>query len=336
MARFGLALAFGVAAGAMIRRRWRQDCSFSGKTVVITGGSRGLGLVLAREFAGEAAKVALLARDPEELARAESDLRQRGATVLTVPCDIAIQQQVQQAIESIRREFGSIDVLVNNAGIIQVGPFEQMTVADFEDALAVHLYGPLHTSLAAIPIMRQQGGGRIVNITSIGGKVAVPHLLPYTVSKFALVGLSDGLRVELRKDNIFVTTVCPGLMRTGSPRNALFKGQHELEYAWFAISDSLPLVSIKAERAARLILTACRRGDPRLIITPQARLAIALNELCPEASTRLLAKVNDWLPGPDPGSTNSRPGYQSESRWAPSILTRFSEEAAARNNEFSA
>lgn len=333
MARIGLALALGVAAGVMIRRGWRQDFHFAGKTVVITGGSRGLGLVLAREFAEEGAKVALLARDPEELARAESDLRQRGAKVLTVPCDIAIQQQVEHAMGAIRREFGSVDVLVNNAGIIQVGPYEQMRVAEFEDALAVHLYGPLHTSLAAIPIMREQGGGRIVNITSIGGKVAMPHLLPYTVSKFALVGLSDGLRVELRKENIFVTTVCPGLMRTGSPRNALFKGKHELEYAWFAISDSLPLISIKAERAARRIVQACRQGDPRLIITPQAKAAIALNELFPEASTRVLAKINDWLPDPFAGSTETRAGWQSESKWAPSILTRFSEEAAARNNE---
>ena len=207
---FGLALALGVAAGIILRRSCRQHWSFRGKTVVVTGGSRGLGLVLAREFAAQGARVALLARSADDLARAEADLRRRGARVMSIPCDIRHQQQVQTALEAIRAEMGSVDVVVNNAGVIQVGPFEQMTVQDFEDALAVHLFGPLHTSLAAIPIMREQGGGRIVNISSIGGKLAMPHLLPYTASKFALTGLSDGLRVELRKDNIFVTTVCPG------------------------------------------------------------------------------------------------------------------------------
>ena len=330
---FGLAVALGVAAGLIVKRSWRQHWSFRGKTVVVTGGSRGLGLVLAREFAAEGARVALLARDAEELARAEADLRRRGARVMSVACDLRNQQQVESAMKAIRAEMGSVDVLVNNAGVIQVGPFEQMTVKDFEDALAVHLFGPLHTSLAAIPMMREQGGGRIVNISSIGGKVAVPHLLPYTASKFALTGLSDGLRIELRKDNIFVTTVCPGLMRTGSPRNAIFKGKHELEYAWFAVSDSLPLLTIKVERAARKMVEACRRGDARLVITPQAKAAIVCNELFPEATTRLLALVNGCLPGPRPGSTETRSGWESQSRWAPSILTKLTDEAAARNNE---
>lgn len=99
--------------------------------------------------------------------------------------------------------------------------------------------------------MRRQRGGRIVNVSSVGGKIGVPHLLPYTASKFALTGLSEGLRVELKRERILVTTVCPGLMRTGSPRNALFRGKHKREYAWFAIADSLPLLSISAESAAR-------------------------------------------------------------------------------------
>src|SRR5436190_6533704 len=141
-----------------------------------------------------------------------------------------------------------------------------MTVKDFEDALAIHLFAPLFCTLAVLPHMRRARQGRIVNIASVGGKIAVPHLLPYCASKFALVGLSDGLRAELRRHHILVTTVCPGLMRTGSPPHASFKGQHRREYAWFAISDSLPLLSMSAERAARRILTACRRGAPRVVL----------------------------------------------------------------------
>src|SRR5204863_2590958 len=125
----------------------------------------------------------------------------------------------------------------------------------------------VHTTLDVMPDMRARREGRIVNISSIGGKVSVPHLLPYSASKFALVGLSEGLRAELAKDGIVVTTVCPGLMRTGSPRNAQFKGQHRAEYAWFTLSDSMPFFSQSAERAARQILSACRHGEAEVVLS---------------------------------------------------------------------
>ena len=169
-------------------------------------------------------------------------------------------------VAAVSNRFHQIDVLVNNAGVIQVGPIEVMTHEDFELAMQAHLWGPLNTILAVLPSMRQRREGRIVNISSIGGKVAVPHLVPYSASKFALVGLSKGLRAELMKDNVVVTTVCPGLMRTGSPRNADFKGQHRFEYAWFSISDALPLLTVSAENAARQIVQACKRGQAELVI----------------------------------------------------------------------
>jgi NAD(P)-dependent dehydrogenase (short-subunit alcohol dehydrogenase family) len=301
---------------------------------VITGGSRGLGLVLARKFAREGARVALLARNKEELRRAEMDLSGRGAEVYGVPCDVRKKEHVDQAVAMIVQRFGSVDVLINNAGIIQVGPFEHMTQGDFEDALAIHLFGPLFTTMAVLPHMRRKQAGRIVNISSIGGKIAVPHLLPYTVSKFALVGLSDGLRSELRKDNIFVTTVCPGLMRTGSPGNALFKGKHREEHAWFAIADSLPVISMDVRRAARRIIRACRYGSARLILGTHTKAAVLLNEIFPEAAANLLAMANRWLPETDQRSGfESHKGWESESKWAPSTWTSLSQKAAAENNE---
>src|SRR5690606_26305399 len=111
------------------------------------------------------------------------------------------------------------DVLVNNAGVIQVGPLEHMRLEDFRETMDVHFYAPLVASLAARPYLADRGGGRIVNITSIGGRLAFPHLSAYNASKHAAVGLSESLRAELMKDGILVTTVIPGLMRTGSPRN---------------------------------------------------------------------------------------------------------------------
>ncbi len=303
------------------------------KTVLITGGSRGLGLVMAREFAREGSRLAICARDQQELEQARIDLEELGAEVFVVQCDIRNKQDVNEMVAAVNSRFGHIDVLVNNAGVIQVGPLEVMTSEDFELAMQAHFWGPLNTILAVLPSMRQRRSGRIVNITSIGGKVAVPHLVPYSASKFALVGLSKGLRAELLKDGIVVTTVCPGLMRTGSPRNADFKGQHRLEYAWFSISDSLPLLTVSAENAARQIIRACKRGQTELVISVPAKAAVLFESLFPEAMYGMLAAVNQLLPEAGGVGTELVKGRNSTSSWSPSWLTTLTEEAAVRNNE---
>ena len=326
------------AAGAgvfILKSVWNQltDFDLNGKIVLISGGSRGLGLVMARDFAREGARLVLCARDEVELQSAQNDLETLGAEVMTVPCDITDKQSVTQMIERVNSRFGGVDVLVNNAGIIQVGPIEVMTEEDFEHAMKVHFWGPLNTILAVLPAMRAQKSGRIVNISSIGGKVSVPHLVPYSASKFALVGLSKGLRAELMKDGIKVTTVCPGLMRTGSPRNADFKGKHQLEYAWFSISDALPLLTVSAENAARQVVRACKRGQGELVISVPAKVAVLFESLFPEAMSQILAAANQLLPGAGGVGTQNKKGRDSTSAWSPSWLTTLSEQAALRNNE---
>src|ERR1044071_4346713 len=236
-----------LAARAVYRRFNGYDCN--GKTVLITGGSRGLGLVLARGFAAEGANVAVCARDHRELERARVDLASRGARVFAFPCDVTDRARGREGVEVVARHFGRVDVLVNNAGVIQVGPLETMTLEDFEQAMNVHFWGPLYATLAVLPQMRARGEGRIVNVSSIGGKIGVPHMVPYSASKFALAGLSEGLRAGLWRAGVTGTTVYPGLMRTGSPRHATFKGRHKAEYAWFSLLDSLPVTSMSAERA---------------------------------------------------------------------------------------
>lgn len=184
-----------------------------------------------------------------------------------------------------------------------------------------------------MPSMRRQGGGRIVNISSIGGLVAVPHLVPYCTSKHALVGLSDGMRAELAKEKILVTTVCPGLMRTGSHVNALFKGQHEKEFTWFSLLDSLPISSISAERAAHQIIEACRIGKPRLVLSIQAKLIAAGAALFPDLAAEILKLMDQMLPEPaDAHGDRSQTGWESQSSLAPSILTRLSDQATIDNN----
>jgi short-subunit dehydrogenase len=288
---------------------------------------------MAREFAHEGARLVLCARDEQELDQARLDLEKLGAEVMVVPCDVTNKQDVNAMIAAVNNRFGAVDVLVNNAGVIQVGPLEVMTPEDFELAMQAHFWGPLNTILAVLPSMRQRRTGRIVNISSIGGKVSVPHLVPYSASKFALVGLSKGLRAELMKDGIKVTTVCPGLMRTGSPRNADFKGKHQYEYAWFSISDALPLLTVSAENAAKQVVRACKRGQAELVISVPAKVAVLFDALFPEAMSQMLALTNKFLPKPGGVGTERRKGRESTSAWSPSWLTTLNEEAAVRNNE---
>jgi NAD(P)-dependent dehydrogenase (short-subunit alcohol dehydrogenase family) len=327
-----IAGALGALAGRQLVRGSRQ-VDFNGRVVVITGGSRGLGLVIARQLAAEGARLCLLARSEEELRRAAEQFPP-DTEVMTVRCDIRRRADVRAAVDAILDRWGVVDVLVNNAGVIQVGPLEHMTASDFENAMATHFWGPLHLMFEIVPAMRRRGFGRIVNISSIGGRMAVPHLAPYCASKFALAGLSDAVRTELAQYGIRVTTVTPGLMRTGSPRNADVKGQHEAEYAWFAISDSLPGLTASAENSARQIIDACRFGHPDLTITVPARLAIAINHLAPSAVARAMIVANRFLPGPNGvNGDQGKRGGESTSKWAPSTATVLTDKAAVTNNE---
>jgi NAD(P)-dependent dehydrogenase (short-subunit alcohol dehydrogenase family) len=331
-----LALALTGAGLYMTARAIRQYARWydlRGKSVLITGGSRGLGLALGHEFVARGACVAICARDAEELERASSDLVRPGRPVLALPCDVADIEEVGRMVEAVREHFGAIDVLVNNAGVIEVGPAETMTLADYEEALDINLRGPLNTMLTVIPEMRRRGEGRIVNIVSIGGKIAIPHMAPYAMSKFALAGLSKAMRAELSKDGVVVTTIFPGLMRTGSPRNAVFKGRHRAEYAWFSISDSLPLLTVSAEKAARRIVSACQRGEAEAVFPIQAKLAAMIESIAPELTADLLSLVNRLLPAPGGIGSQRIKGSESYSYISPSWLTLLGDSAARRYNE---
>lgn len=328
-----LAAGAGAYFGLRAAVRAARAIDLRGRVVLITGGSRGLGLVMAREFARRGARLALSARNPDELQQAVGELTGRGAEVIGIPCDVTHRDEVTRMVGSVRHHFGRIEVLVNNAGVIEVGPVEVMTVADYEEAMRTHFWGPLYTTMAVLPEMRQRRAGRILNITSIGGKVSVPHLLPYSASKFALVGFSEGLRAELAKDGVAVTTAVPGLMRTGSPRHALFKGRHREEYAWFSIGDSVPGASMSARRAARRLVDAVRFGEAEVVLSLPAKAAVVFHGLFPGLTSDLMGVVNRTLPGPGGIGIDRAEGKDSTSSATPSWATILTERAAAENNE---
>lgn len=304
----------------------------AGKVVLITGGSRGLGLVLAREFAARGAKLALCARSADKLEIARQQLERSGAEVIARPADLTNQHEVKAVIDEVIRHYGRIDVLVNNAGIIQVGPVENMEIADYEEAMKINFWAPLYAIHASLPHFQRQGGGRIVNITSIGGKIAVPHLTPYSASKFAAVGLSEGLNAELSRSNIRVTTVVPNLMRTGSPRNIDVKGNHEKEYAWFKISGSSPLLSQDAESAAKSIINAMEHGENETILSLSGKFATIVKGIAPGWVGTMMAMANSFLPKPTV-STGTKKGYEAESSLSQGKIARYSDRAAVKNNE---
>jgi NAD(P)-dependent dehydrogenase (short-subunit alcohol dehydrogenase family) len=327
-----------LAMGAVAYLGWQavrqlRAVDLRGKVVAITGGSRGLGFLLAQEFARHGCRIAICARDEEELKRAGEHLVGQGAQVLASSCDVSSREEVERWIRDVERAYGDVDVLVNNASVIQVGPLEAMTLEDFEEALAINFWGGVYTTLTVLPRMRERRAGRIVNITSIGGKVAIPHLLPYDCAKFAAVGFSEGLRAELAKDGITVTTVVPGLMRTGSPVNAFFKGDQEKEFAWFSVGDATPVTAMDARRAARLVVEATRRGDAEITLSWQARLLRLTHDLFPGTTADLMGLVNRLLPDGTPASGTAR-GMELATPISPSPLTAMMNRAAKENNEF--
>lgn len=268
---------------------------------LVTGASRGLGLALARELADQGAKLGVCARNDAQLQAAAEELRARGAQVEAVPCDVGDQADVKRFVDAVADRFGGLDVVVNNAGVMTVGPLNAQTQEDVTQAVDVMFWGVYHTTMASLEHLRRSSAPRIANITSIGGKIGVPHLLGYCAAKFAAVGLSETLHAELAREGVPVTTVVPGLMRTGSHVNALVKGRHGLEAAWFGALASFPATSTSAAHAARRVVAATRRGDAETILTWQAHLATRVHGLAPGLTARLNAMVNRALPSDDEG-----------------------------------
>src|SRR5579883_3163593 len=322
--------ALGLIGGGMatwfvarsLRRTYRKlsppRLDFQGKVVLITGGSRGLGLALAQEFASRGAQLALCARNQAELNRASELVRQQhDVRVETFAYDLSVAEQVQQLASDATARFGRIDVWVNNAGTISVGPIQNQTIEDFQSAMNINFWATVHGTFAVLPQMLARASGNIVNITSIGGKVSIPHLLPYSCSKFAAVDFSEGLRAEIKDKGVRVTTVCPGLMRTGSHLNAQFKGKHSEEFTWFSLGTATPLTSVAAHRAARQIVNATRSGRGELIVGWQAELLARAHGLAPELTTEILTMVNRLLPKASTDAQETKSGSESQN-----LLTR--------------
>lgn len=272
--------------------------NLDGLSALVTGGSRGLGLLLAARLAQRGCQVTVAARDEDELRRgAEWVAEKTGRSVSTAVCDVRDRNAVESMVRQAEARRGRLDVVVANAGVIQVAPVESLDNEAFEDAMASIFGGTVNTAMAALPHLRMsEAGGRLCLIGSVGGLLAVPHLLPYSCAKAAVGALGEGLRAETAGQGLSVTTVHPGLMRTGSHLQAEFGGRSSKEFAWFSALSGAPVISMDAERAAERIVQALEKRRTRVVLTPAARVASVAHGVAPVAVTRLSGLAARLLP----------------------------------------
>lgn len=284
-----------VGALALSRALRRRRHPLAG-TALVTGGTRGLGLCLAEELLRRGLKVVVCARSQPEL---ESVARSLPGEVYALQCDVRDPEALEDLVARAEELAGPVDVLVNNAGIISMGPVEDMDVEDFQKAMDTMFWPLVHTTRRILPGMLARKRGWILNVTSIGGRFGVPHLVPYACAKSAAIAFSEGLRAEVRPKGISVLTAVPGLMRTGSYLNARFKGKADVESAWFRVASSNPLVTVDARVAARQLLRGLESDVAQRTLTLPAKLAARMHGMFPALFNDLVGyAAHVALPGP--------------------------------------
>jgi len=182
----------------------------AGKVALVTGASRGIGRAIGRSFGGEGAAVALSARSASDLQDAAREVEATGGRAVAIAGDVSDPDQAARMVTETVGKLGRLDILVNNAGIGCRGRVDELAIADWDRVFAVNLRGVFLVTRAAVPVMKERGGGHIVNIASVAGLVANPGISAYNATKFGLMGFSESLMLELRHDHIKVSVICPG------------------------------------------------------------------------------------------------------------------------------
>lgn len=191
-----------------------MDLGLAGKLALVTGGSRGIGKGIAEELAKEGANISICARGKEDLDKATEEIQQHGVEVLAIPADVTVLDDIQRVVDQTRQRFGRIDILVNNAGWATFGRSWDTSEEDWRYVMDVNLHSAIRFTRAIVPHMREQGGGRIINISSVSGHSMVPALADYQAAKAAVLAFSKSMAIDLAPDNILVNAVCPGAIRT--------------------------------------------------------------------------------------------------------------------------
>ena len=247
--------------------------------VLITGASAGIGRAAALVFAKEGARLLLAARRRDRLEEVAATVRALGGEAIVAETDVADRRQVYAAVNSAVSAFGQLDILINNAGIGYLGMLEDMPIEEIETLWAVNMMGTIYATQAAIPLMRKRGGGHIINVASVAGKRGGPGNSAYCATKFAMVGMSEGLRVELRGSGIEVSVICPVSTATEFFEVSAARSKR----------DHLPVGPIQtAEKVARAIIRCAKKPRPEVIVFPPAKILVLINALSPRLADLIL------------------------------------------------
>jgi len=242
-------------------------------TALVTGVSRGLGQHIARSLADEGYDLVLASRSVAETDAFAAELRSRGSAVLSVPTDLIDEQSMQRLVSAAEREFGGVDVLVNNAGGDPQREFDQMAWAENEDIFRLNVLAPMHLTHALLPGMLERGRGHIVNISSIAGRVGFPYSEAYAAAKDGLIGFTRVLRNDYRDRGVTASVIVLGAIRGAG------QGQRTSEELGIKVP---PFGTSTASAVAKAVITAIREDRPEIVVMPgPGRLMKALMDLFP-------------------------------------------------------
>ena len=191
-----------------------MDLGLMHKVALVTAASKGIGKGIVDELAKEGAKLSICARGKDDLESCASELRKRGSAILAVQADVTQVEEVQRVVDETIKEFGRIDILVNNAGESWLGHSVDTTDEQWQYAMDINLYSAVRFTRSVVPHMREQGGGRIINVSSVSGHTMSSGMVDYQAAKAAMIAFSKSMSIDLGRDNILVNCVCPALIHT--------------------------------------------------------------------------------------------------------------------------